>query len=317
MMQRVGIVVLVAGAWAMAESKPAATRPVIKKLGTIECDMVETTPVVWKGRLFRFEYVRDNYKANKTGRSYFRFKDVEKDEATPAFAAGYHLGSAHVEGDTMYVYGVNAWDGDTIQVFWSKDLKTWSDKTALKLPGWGLFNNSVCKGPERYIMAFEVGKPPEVVGNPFTTRFAESKDLLNWTLIGAESVYTKDRYSACPTIRRLEGYYYMSYLEAKPGPTYEPYIVRTPDLRTWESSPLNPIMRHGPEDKIIGNPTFTPAQREHVAKAVNINNCDVDLCEFRGKTIITYCWGNQQGIEFLAHAVYEGTLKSFLQGFFP
>lgn len=300
-----------------AAEAPAARKPLIRKLGTIDCDLVETTPIVWKGRLYRFEYIRDNYKPNKTGKSYFRFVDVEKDEPTPAFAAGYHLGSAHVEGDTVYVYGVNAWDGDTIQVFWSKDMSTWSEKTALKLPGWGLFNNSVCKSPGRYIMAFEVGKPPEVVGNPFTTRFAESKDLINWTLIGEQAVYTKDRYSACPTIRWLEGYYYMVYLEAKPGPTYEPYIVRTRDLIHWELSPLNPIMRYGPEDKIIGNPKLTPAQREHIAKAKNINDCDVDFCEFQGKTIIFYCWGNQQGTEFLARAVYDGPLKKFLQGFFP
>jgi len=309
--------VAIAGHPPPASAKTRPAKPVIKKLGTIDCDMVETTPVVWKGRLYRFEYVRERHWDNKTGKSYFRFIDVQKDEPTPPFAVGYHLGSAHVEGETMYVFGVNAWDGDTIQVFWSKDLKTWSERTALKLPGWGLFNNSVCKGPDRYIMAFEVGRPPEVVGCPFTTRFAESQDLIHWKLIGEESVYTKDRYSACPTIRWLDGYYYMIYLEAKPGPTYEPYIVRTRDLIHWELSPLNPILRHGVEDKLIGNPKLTPAQRDHIAKAVNINNCDVDLCEFQGRTIICYCWGNQQGTEFLAHAVYEGTLKSFLQGFFP
>ena len=50
---------------------------------------------------------------------------------------------------------------------------------------------------------------------------------------------------------------------------------------------------------------------------MDLNNSDVDLCEFRGKTVITYSWGNQQGTEFLAGAVYDGTLASFLKGFFP
>ena len=54
-----------------------------------------------------------------------------------------------------------------------------------------------------------------------------------------------------------------------------------------------------------------------VAGAVDLNNSDVDFCEFRGRTVITYSWGNQQGTEFLAEAVYEGSLASFLQGFFP
>ena len=46
-----------------------AKRPAIKKLGTLDLLMVETTPVVFKDRLYRFEYLRDNYPANKTGAS--------------------------------------------------------------------------------------------------------------------------------------------------------------------------------------------------------------------------------------------------------
>src|SRR5262249_45897080 len=48
----------------------AGKRPTIKKLGTLDCDMVEVTPVVFKNRLYRFEYVRDSYHGNKTGASY-------------------------------------------------------------------------------------------------------------------------------------------------------------------------------------------------------------------------------------------------------
>ena len=43
----------------------------------------------------------------------------------------------------------------------------------------------------------------------------------------------------------------------------------------------------------------------------------MDVCEFKGKTIIMYSWGNQQGTEFLGEAVYDGSLSSFLKGFFP
>jgi hypothetical protein len=39
--------------------------------------------------------------------------------------------------------------------------------------------------------------------------------------------------------------------------------------------------------------------------------------EFRGKTVLYYSWGNQQGTEFLAEAVYDGTLADFLRSFFP
>jgi len=42
----------------------------------------------------------------------------------------------------------------------------------------------------------------------------------------------------------------------------------------------------------------------------------MEICEFLGRTIIYYSWGDQRGHEFLAEACYEGTMKEFLQGFF-
>jgi len=291
--------------------------PVIKKLGTIDCDMVETTPVVLHGKLYRFEYVRDNYKANTTGKSYFRFVDVASGEPTAPFARGYHLGSAFVDGDAAYVYGVNTWAGPHIHVFWSKDLREWKDQPAMELPGWEIFNTSVCKGRDAYVMAFEIGAPKEETGNGFTMRFASSKDLRNWSLTPKECVYTKERYSACPALRFLDDRYYMVYLEAYPGPSYAPHIVRSKDLITWEGSPFKPIMKHSDEDKKVANPNLTEAQRKRIADAVNINNSDVDFCEFQEKTIINYSWGNQQGIEHLAEAVYDGSEAQFLKSFFP
>ena len=41
-----------------AEAGAASSKPVIEKLGTIDCDMVETTPIVFNGRLYRMEWVR-------------------------------------------------------------------------------------------------------------------------------------------------------------------------------------------------------------------------------------------------------------------
>jgi len=293
------------------------SKKLIRKLGTIDCDMVETTPVVFHGRLYRFEYVRTNYKPNKTDDSYFRFMDVESGKPTPAFAVGYHLGSAYVEDDTVYVYGVDTWGVENIQVFWSKDLEKWSSQPALTLPGWGIYNTSVCKGAEHYIMAFEIGEPPEEAGVRFTTRFAESIDLLNWKLTPSECVYSREKYTACPALRFLDGFYYMIYLEARPGPTYETHIVRSQDLVHWESSSFNPVLQFSEEDKKIGNPSLTTEQRERIANAINRNNSDVDFGEFKEQVIIYYSWGDQQGTEFLAQAVYDGTMENFLHGFFP
>lgn len=312
-----GTVMTASSAGDDSSGKPRPEKPRIAKLGAIDCDLVETTPIVFRGRLYRFEYVRKGYKPNKTGESYFRFIDVAGGKPTPSFAVGHNLGCATVQGDTVYVYGVKGWETPTVYVFWSKDLKTWSSGRALDLPGWGIFNTSVCRGADGYIMAFEIGKPPEMAGRRFTMRFAKSTDLRNWQLLPEPCVFGKSRYTACPAIRFTGGYYYMIYVERRPGPTYEPHIVRSRDLAQWQSSPLNPVMRFSPEDKRIANPKLTPEQRKRIAEAVNINNSDVDLCEFEGKVVIYYSWGNQLGKEYLAEAVYNGTLESFLHGFFP
>ncbi|MBI5095070.1 MAG: hypothetical protein HZB26_21875 [Candidatus Hydrogenedentes bacterium] len=310
-----GIVVMTLAASTSAVA--AESKPVITKLGAIDCDMVETTPVVFNGKLYRFEYVRDNYKPNTTGKPYFRFVDVATGDTTPPFAEGFCLGSAYVEEGTVYVYGIKGWGTSSIAVFWSTDMKTWKTQTALAVEGWGIYNTSVCKGSDGYVLAIELGEPPAEVGVRFTMRFASSKDLLNWTPTKPECVYSKDRYTACPALRYLDGYYYMVYLEAYPGPEYAPHIVRSKDLITWTSSPFNPIMKHDDQDKRIANPKLTPEQRKRIQSAKNINNSDVDFCEFQGKTYIYYSWGDQQGNEFFAEARFDGSQAAFLKGFFP
>lgn len=294
--------------------------PSIEKLGTITCDLVETTPLVYRDRLYRFEYVRyKHYQPNTTGDSYFRFVDVETGRYTPGFAQGFHLGCAHAEGDWLYAYGVSAWGASELHVFWSDDMERWASQPAIRQPGWGLYNSSVCRGPDRYIMAFEVGRPPDVVGVPFTNFFAESDDLINWKMMSLDHVFDRSRYTACPTIRYCDGYYYVLYLEAcrtapDAPPSYETHITRTRNFKNWE--PPKPVMCASEEDRRVLDPALSPEHRERLRTAVNINNSDVDLCEFKGEVAICYSWGDQHGVEHLAAARYAGSLERFLKGYF-
>ncbi len=290
--------------------------PLIRKLGTIDCDLVETTPVIFRDRLYRFEYVRTGYAGNTTGDSYFRFVDHVTGALSAGLAHGYHLGNVFVEDDVLFVTGTNIWDGERVDLFVSDDMENWQTRPALNLPGWGIFNTSMCRAEDEYVLMFEVGKPPEVAGVPFTARFATSRDLRTWTLTPAECTYSKDRYTAPHALRYLDGYYYNFYLEALPGPEYEQCVVRSRDLITWEASPLNPVLAASEEDKAIANDRLTAAERERISGALDINNSDIDFCDFEGRTAITYSWGNQRGTEFLAEAIYDGPVESFLRGFF-
>jgi alpha-L-fucosidase len=162
---------------------------------------------------------------------------------------------------------------------------------------------------------FEIDRPAEEAGVPFTARFAKSPDLHTWTITPPECNYAKDRYTAPHCLRWLDGWFYDFYLEAHDG--YETRVARSRDLVKWESSPLNPVMRNSPEDRIIANPKLTESQRSRVANALNRNNSDIDFCEWHGRLIINYSWGNQEGVEHLAEAAYDGSLAQFLQSWFP
>jgi hypothetical protein len=292
----------------------AAGRPLIIKRGTIDCDLVETTPVVFHKQVYRFEWVRPGYWANNLKQSYFRFVNRRTGDATPPFAMGHEFGSAFVAGKTMYVTGTSS-KRSTIQMFASKDLKTWDSWTVFQDPNFGIFNTSLCKAGREYVLMFEIDRPVDQAGVAFTARFLKSKDLHHWELTPPECNYAKDRYTAPHCLRYLDGYFYDFYLEAHDG--YEMRVVRSKNLVHWEPSPLNPVLKASDEDRTVANPKLPPELCQRIAKAKNLNNSDIDFCEEGGQLLINYSWGNQQGTEFLAEATFAGTEKQFLRGWFP
>jgi alpha-L-fucosidase len=292
-------------------------RPLIRKLGTIDLDMVETTPIIFAGKLWRFEWVRQGtgqqYWDNARRTNYFRFRDPATGELTPSFADGHEFGSAFVEGDTVYVTGTQG--RNRVNMFASHDLKAWDSWPVLNDTRYGIFNTSLAKAGGEFVLAFEIDKPREEAGNPFTIRFAKSRDLRAWTVTAPECNFTKERYSAAPCLRWSGGWFYLFYLEAHQG--YETRVVRSRDLVKWEVSPLNPVLRASPEDKVIANSKMTSEQHAKISGSKNINNSDLDFCEWQGRLTINYSWGNQEGTEFLAEVIYDGTLEQFLHGWFP
>ena len=307
-------------------------RPLIRKLGTIECNnIVETTPLVWKGELYRFEVVRRKSFCAGNANQYWqdleddpclRFIHVRSNTSTPLFAEGHSFGFAYAENDVMYVVtGKNRdWGSDGLVFYRSTDLENWEEYTRLDLPGWKTYNMNIAKMGDTYTLMIEISAPVEECGPyPYTFRFAQSKDLTNWELMPSEYVFQKDRYSGSPSIYTLEGdpHFYVGYLEEYPNYRFGNSLARSKDLINWEYSPINPVLMYDDiEDRKIGSPFLTPADRERIANALNINNSDMELCEYLGRTIIYYSWGDQKGTEFLAEACYEGSMKDFLTGFF-
>jgi len=295
----------------------AKNKPIIRKLGGFDIHVSEATPLVYKNRLVRFETVKPH----------FRVRDVLTGECSSPCGSDCRFGSGYTENDVIYGFGSvtrgreasnNGLGLDQIKMFWTDDLKNWQEKIILERPGWTLFNTSVCKGPDGYVMAIEVGSPADLVGVRFTMFFATSKDLFHWEMMPLDRVYSKLRYTACPAIRYLEdGYYYMIYLEELPLTRYAPYIVRTRDFVDWEIGLHNPIMFWDDEDrKPKPGVHFTPEELVLIKTRYNINNSDVDLCEFAGHTHIVYGSGDQQTCSCYCEATYDGPMDQFLKAFF-
>lgn len=305
-------------------------KPLIRKLGTISCNnIVETTPVVFHGELYRFEVLRrKSFTSDNLPEHWsmlddlpcLRFVHVKSNTPTPCFADGHTFGFAYAEGDVMYVVTGSSkeWGSDGLVFYRSTDLINWEEYSSVHLPGWKIYNMNFAKMGDTYTLLIEISAPKEECGCPFTFRFMQSTDLTNWTLTPSECVFQKDRYAGGPAIYAFEGdpYYYVGYLEAiRTG--YANCLARSKDLINWEYSPINPVLMYDDaEDKKIGSPFLTPADRARIDAALNINNSDMEICEYLGRTIIYYSWGNQKGIDFLAEACYEGGMHEFLKAFF-
>jgi hypothetical protein len=306
-------------------TKKVLSHPKIVKKGTIAVGVVESTPVVWKGRLMRFEWLHGRAWANENNKigieeGCFHFVDMETNEYTQPFAIGYSFGCAHVENEKMYVFGTRGdAAGHAIDTFVSTDLVSWEKIGELEVPDeFTIYNTSVCKGKDKYVMAIEMGGKNPLIGTVFTCFFAESQDLANWTLLSMDKYeYSKERYTACPVIRYCNDYYYMIYLERMPLHRYVPYIVRTKDFESFELGLQSPVLWFDDNDRILYKKEwFTEEEKKLIDSSINLNNSDVDLCEYEGKTVILYSWGNQYTQEFLARAEYDGSVEEFLESYF-
>lgn len=244
-------------------------------------------------------------------------------EVISRFGEGCYYYSFYTENGVAYVLGTenqpNKLGGDTIRIFESRDLIHWESRVLLRNPGWHYFNTSLTKGPDGYVLLMEANEPKEYVGDhPFTLFFATSKDMHEWQFMDYEKCFSKERYNGGPFMKYSNGWYYVISVTELPCARYTNYIYRTKDFSTWEVGLYNPILMPGEEDRIISDHAFgfSAEQLEEMKTGFNSNNSDIDMCEYNGKTYLTYNVGNQLGFYYMAEAVYDGPIDAFLAAYF-
>jgi alpha-L-fucosidase len=296
--------------------------PKITKLGAVS-PYGESTPFVFNNRVYRLELKDPTKGLDVNAPTFALIRDRETGEILSQFGEGCYYYSLYQEAGTVFVIGVKLQPprhaGDTFWIYESQDLRTWKARELLSNPGWSYYNTSLTKGPDGYVLLMEAGEPREYVGeHPFTLFFATSPDMIHWTFMDYDRCFSKERYNGGPWMRYSNGWYYVISVTEMPCYRFTNYIYRTKDFETWEVGIYNPILMPSEEDRKI-SPYFydlTPEFIEEIRDGFISNNSDIDMCDWNGKTLISYNAGNQLGFYYMAEAEYDGTVDQFLAACF-
>ncbi len=256
----------------------------------VQKDMCEMSPFVWKGELMHMACVRPS-RGGTADQYYLEVRNAETDEPVTRFAEGYGLASIFVDGNTCYAVASRFEDSNwnDVTLFQSNDLEHWEQRVIINQENEHLFNSSLCKGPDGYVLAYESNDPSYPA---FTTKFAQSPDLKTWTKL-PDATFGTNRYTACPEIHFSDGYYYVLYLERRtPRHYFETYLTRSSDLEHWELSSANPVL--------------SPMRLDE-----GINASDPALIEFNGKTHVYYSVGDQLTWMNVKQGIFPGSADDY------
>lgn len=264
---------------------------VVKNLSVAYANRMESTPIVWKDELYdvvsnrmdSLEHTVEIYKS-------------ETKEIVSSSSLGIGLISALVINEDIYIVGSVNWSTSApLKIYKSSDLKNFTEVGSLyPMAGRRLFNSSLIFNNGKFILTVEEDQNNQ---NGFFPNFYESSDLVHWKKI-AELKFTK--YIACPTLRYVNGVYYLFYLlNDSNSHVYYTSISRSVDLKDWQQS-----------GRVVVAPGADEGQ----------NASDFDLVEYNSQVIMNFAIGNQDGDRpiwsDIKKAIYDGTLQSFVESFF-
>ncbi len=290
--------------------------PIVKQ-GRLGSPLVEVSPFVFKNKLYllennqRFWDVPGAKPGDLFHEDEVRIKDVASGKIVSTPLTNHGFGTVLVWDNRVYVFAGNYGEGKPwrqmteITMTSSSDLKNWSEPvTVIKSErGEFIYNTAVCRGANGFVLLYETndGRWP-----PFTFKYTTSDDLVNWTIV-PDAIYGRDKYVGGPALYYEGGWYYTLYLQAL-GHGYETRITRSKDLVNWQDAPVDrPFVTFDPSHKNI--PLINPEVTEN-------NASDVELCYFKGQTILYFTGSDQTTAGDLQWATYDGTPRALFEHFF-
>ncbi|MBD9390275.1 hypothetical protein IB237_24035 [Agrobacterium sp. AGB01] len=263
----------------------------------------EQTPFVIGENLYRAGFMRP--KPHDTKAIVIEQYDPEKNVFWKVAELPWDLGLGCllVDGNDVWVFGSTDWTAPDNEIRKQKiDPDKWTfsgdDSVVVQAPaGKSVFNCSVTKGPDKYVMVYETNE-----FKAFTGRFIQSTDLETWSPIGEP--LRPEVYNACQTIKYVgDGWYMVTWLWFD-GTRYMTNVGRTRDFVTVEGWQ--------------GNATY-PATTQLLVpgKYEGINASDNDFVEWNGKVYGTYFTGDQGTWGVNSDWWYAGTLADLYHEMWP
>jgi alpha-L-fucosidase len=310
------LAVLLAGAFSSKGAEPWV-HPLDHRR-KLNSPLVECTPFVFNDRLYLLENWQKQWERPGSPDDAFfqedevRIREVESDKVVSIALRGHGLGCALVWDGRVHVFagdwgrGERKWGIREVQHLSSADLVNWSAaETVLRAePQERLFNVSVCRGRDRFVLLAETNDPQ---WPPFTFKYFSSADLTQWERV-PNAFYGTDRYVGGPALYFVGDWYYTLYLEALGEGRYETRITRSRDLVKWENAPP-------------GRPfvTFRPDAPIHPLRPIGLkekNASDAEVVFWRGKTLVYFTGGDQMLAGDLQVAEFAGTPRELFEHFF-
>ncbi len=298
------------------------THPKFENHTVVSNHASETTPFVWKDKLYALENFQRymdfpgkpvTYRMHEDG-CYIR--EIESDTRLCFPWLNHYFSTIHVIDDRLVLIGGDYgwdrpwWQITQMQMMTSDDLTTWSRPVTILTANDSehLFNNALVFNGKQFVLLYETDDP--ALGTKFTFRFAVSTDLTHWEKLPDDYIYGLGKYVGGPALYFHGGYYYLLYLAETFGKYgfWDTRVARSKDLATWEDAPEGRSFVY-PDTTRITNPAIAPDVHE-------INASDVEMVEFQGKVHIWWCGGNQGGVDDLQHATYHGSRQQLLEAFF-
>jgi alpha-L-fucosidase len=312
------ILALLVAAGTQAAEKAGEWKDPLTNREYLNSPLCEITPFVLNDRL----YLAENYQAfvdsplkrigDDSEKDVLRIRDAETQQIVSVALKEHTFGTVLVWEGRAYAFAAKyikdqPWRTATqISMTSSADLKTWTEPKIVVdgEKGENLFNTAVCRGPDRFILLYETNDPKYP---PFTFKYCESTDLVNWKRI-PDALYGTKKYVGGPALYYEGGWYYTLYLEAGPDGFYDTRITRSRDLKTWQDAP---------KDR-----PFVPVNRKkqkmplRPPELFEKNASDAELCYFRGKTIVYFTGGDQTYAGDVQRAEFSGTPRKLFEHFF-